>query len=83
MLSSVLNSDRAIAVNIEITRSFVRIRKLLEADKLLARKFARLGTKANVSLSRSSGSSRTDSPIDESTGAQSDAESGSTADLAE
>ena len=33
MLSSVLNSDRAIAVNIEIMRSFVRIRSLLEADK--------------------------------------------------
>jgi hypothetical protein len=45
MLSSVLNSDRAIAVNIEIMRSFVRIRKLLEADKSLARKFARLERK--------------------------------------
>lgn len=42
MLSSVLNSDRAIAVNIEIMRSFVRIRNLLEADKSLARKFDRL-----------------------------------------
>ena len=42
MLSSVLNSDRGIAVNIEIMRSFVRIRKLLEADKSLARKFERL-----------------------------------------
>jgi len=42
MLSSVLNSDRAIAVNIEIMRSFVRIRRLLEADKSLARKFERL-----------------------------------------
>jgi hypothetical protein len=39
MLSSVLNSDRAIAVNIEIMRSFVRIRTLLEVDKSLARKF--------------------------------------------
>src|ERR1700757_2273129 len=38
MLSSVLGSDRAIAVNIEIMRAFVRIRKLLEADKSLARK---------------------------------------------
>ena len=45
MLSSVLNSDRAIAVNIEIMRSFVRIRKLLEADKSLARKFERLERK--------------------------------------
>lgn len=39
MLSSVLNSGRAIAVKIEIMRSFVRIRRLLEADKSLARKF--------------------------------------------
>ena len=45
MLSSVLNSDRAIAVNIEIMRSFVRIRRLFEADKSLARKFERLERK--------------------------------------
>lgn len=41
-LSSVLNCERAIAGNIEIMRSFVRIRRLLEADKSLARKFDRL-----------------------------------------
>lgn len=45
MLSSVLNSARAIAVNIEIMRSFVRIRGLLEEDKFLARKFERLQRK--------------------------------------
>jgi len=45
MLSSVLNSDRAIAVNIEIMRSFVRIRRLLEADKSLARRFDRFERK--------------------------------------
>jgi hypothetical protein len=45
MLSSVLNSDRAIAVNIQIMRSFVRIRRLLEADKSLARKFDRFERK--------------------------------------
>ena len=45
MLSSVLKSDRAISVNIEIMRSFVRIRRLLEADKALARKFERLQRK--------------------------------------
>jgi hypothetical protein len=42
MLSSVLNSDRAIAVNIEIMRAFVRIRRLLETDRSLARKFNRI-----------------------------------------
>jgi hypothetical protein len=45
MLSSVLNSERATTVNIEIMRSFVRIRRLLEADKSLARKFDRLERK--------------------------------------
>jgi hypothetical protein len=45
MLSSVLNSNRAITVNIEIMRSFVRIRALLEGDKALARKFDRLERK--------------------------------------
>jgi hypothetical protein len=45
MLSSVVNSDRAIAVNIEIMRTFVRIRSLLEADRSLARKFSRIERK--------------------------------------
>jgi hypothetical protein len=42
MLSSVLNSERAIAVNIEIMRAFVRIRELLASDKALALKFKQL-----------------------------------------
>jgi len=45
MLSSVLNNNRAIAVNIKIMRSFVRFRRLLEADKSLGRKFERLERK--------------------------------------
>jgi hypothetical protein len=45
MLSSALTSDRAVAVNTEIMRSFVRIRRLLEADRSLARKFDRLERK--------------------------------------
>jgi hypothetical protein len=45
MLSSVLNSDRAIAVNIEIMRSFVRIRNLLATNKAVARRFERLERK--------------------------------------
>ena len=45
MLSSVINSDRAIAVNIEIMRAFVRIRKLLASDKALALKFQQLERK--------------------------------------
>ena len=36
MLSSVLRSDRAIAVNIEIMRTFVKLRSMLESKKELA-----------------------------------------------
>jgi hypothetical protein len=42
MLSSVLNSERAIAVNIEIMRVFVRIRRLLESNRAIAAKFKQL-----------------------------------------
>jgi len=38
MLSSVLNSERAIEVNIEIMRAFVRIREMLGAHRELAAK---------------------------------------------
>jgi phage regulator Rha-like protein len=42
MLSSVLNSDRAIEVNIQIMRAFVRLRQMLATHKQLARKLAEL-----------------------------------------
>lgn len=42
MLSSVLNSDRAIKVNIAIMRTFVKLRSALESNKELARKFDQL-----------------------------------------
>ena len=45
MLSSVLRSKRAIAVNIEIMRAFVRLRKLLASNEELARKLALLEKK--------------------------------------
>jgi hypothetical protein len=38
MLSSVLNSPRAVRVNIEIMRAFVRLRQMLAAHADLARK---------------------------------------------
>ena len=38
MLSGVLNSERAILVNVEIMRAFVRLRQLLAANHELARK---------------------------------------------
>ncbi|MCH7871284.1 MAG: ORF6N domain-containing protein [Planctomycetes bacterium] len=40
MLSSVLNSERAVAVNIEIMRAFVRLRRMLASHEDLARKLA-------------------------------------------
>ena len=42
MLSSVLRSPRAIKVNIEIVRVFVRLRQILSTHKALARKLAEL-----------------------------------------
>ncbi len=42
MLSSVLNSERAIQVNIEIMRSFVRLRQMLVSNTELARKLEEL-----------------------------------------
>ncbi len=42
MLSSVLNSERAVQVNIAIMRAFVRLRETLETNRELARKFAQL-----------------------------------------
>src|SRR5215208_5210566 len=39
MLSSVLNSEQAIEVNIAIMRAFVRLRQLLETNEELNRKF--------------------------------------------
>lgn len=38
MLSSVLNSERAVQVNIEIMRTFVRLRQMLTSNTELARK---------------------------------------------
>ncbi len=42
MLSSVLRSDRAIAVNIQVMRAFVHLRGLLASNNELARRFAQL-----------------------------------------
>ena len=42
MLSSVLRTPRAIAVNIEIMRAFVRFREVLATNKQLAKQFAAL-----------------------------------------
>lgn len=42
MLSSVLNSDRAIRVNIAIMRAFVKLRQMLGTNRELARKFSEL-----------------------------------------
>lgn len=45
MLSGVLRSERAIAVNIEIMRAFVRLRQMLASNEDLSRKLAALERK--------------------------------------
>jgi hypothetical protein len=42
MLSSVLNSERAMKVNIAIMRAFVKLRQILETNRELAKKFSEL-----------------------------------------
>lgn len=48
MLSSVLKSPRAIAVNIEIMRAFVKLRQAIASNKELARRFAELERRLNA-----------------------------------
>jgi ORF6N domain len=50
MLSSVLGSDRAIAVNIQIMRAFVRMREMLITNKELARKLDQLEARLEKKL---------------------------------
>ena len=42
MLSSVLQSERAVKINIAIMRAFVKLRDMLETNRELARKFSEL-----------------------------------------
>ena len=42
MLSSILNSETAVKVNVAIMRAFVRLRQTLETNRELARKFSEL-----------------------------------------
>jgi hypothetical protein len=50
MLSSVLASEQAIAVNIEIMRAFVKLRELLVSNKELARRFTELEARLDKKL---------------------------------
>jgi len=45
MLSTVLNSERAIMVNIEIIRIFIRMRKLIASNKEILHKLEKIETK--------------------------------------
>lgn len=45
MLSSVLRSDRAVQVNVEIMRAFVRLRQMLASNKKLEQKLSELEQK--------------------------------------
>ena len=48
MLSSVMNSARAIAVNIEIMRAFIRLRELVASHQELAKRLAELEEKTEA-----------------------------------
>ncbi|MGD0092654.1 MAG: ORF6N domain-containing protein [Planctomycetota bacterium] len=48
MLSSALNSERAVQVNIEIMRSFVRLRRLLASHEFLLRKIEDIEKKYDI-----------------------------------
>ena len=48
MLSSVLNSERAIEVNITIMRAFIRLRQMMESNEELNRKFAAVIRKLSI-----------------------------------
>jgi hypothetical protein len=50
MFSAVLASERAIAVNIEIMRAFVRMRELVSSNKELARRYAQLEARIDKKL---------------------------------
>jgi hypothetical protein len=52
MLSSVLNSERAVQINILIMRAFVRLRTLLATNKELARHLDEIEARFNKELSR-------------------------------
>ena len=50
MLSSVLRSDRAIAVNIQIMRAFVRMRELISSNRELSRRLDELEARIEKKL---------------------------------
>lgn len=50
MLSSVLRSERAVQVNVEIMRAFVRLRRMLTAHKDVARRLDDLERKYDPKL---------------------------------
>ena len=47
MLSSVLNSERAIQVNIQIMRTFTRLKRLIKGHRQLVKKLNQLENKTN------------------------------------
>ena len=51
MLSGILNSDRAIAVNIAIMRAFIQMRRMISSYKILERKINELENKYDKNFS--------------------------------
>lgn len=47
MLSGILNSERAITVNISIMRTFTKIRSLIDSDKIITKRITELQKETN------------------------------------
>lgn len=47
MLSGILNSERAVTVNISIMRTFTKIRSLIDSDKIIAKRITELQKETN------------------------------------
>ena len=58
MLSSVLNSERAVEMNILIIRAFVRMRELLASNKQLAARVEKLETSGHLKTGQRSSGAR-------------------------
>jgi hypothetical protein len=50
MLSGVLRSERTVAVNVQIMRTFVRLRMMLASNAELAKKLENLGTEVRSAI---------------------------------
>ena len=68
MLSSVLNSERAVRVNIAIMRAFVKLRHMLDTNRELSQKFSELETHVGKHDEENRRDFGSDSAVDDAAG---------------